>query len=208
MSDLYLAVELLEQGNRPEAVRELERILSTDIDNIAAWRLLAQAVADPLEMKECYEHILRLDPHDQEAIDALRDLGVEEAQGDIPPFFTEDVKEMGYDWLPEEPTVQPGIDTAPLKIVDAFAAVEAPVESSPRRDPDVESSKQAELALFDEEEEEVKPGEEESGQAGIFENDAFFYTAVVVIILIVAAIAAYAFRGQIAGFIQNLKLPF
>ena len=203
MSDLYLAIELLEQGNPAEAVRELEQILSEDIDNIAAWRLLAQAVEDPAEMKECYEHVLRLDPHDQEAINALHELEAPQPQESALPFFAEDVTQLGYDWLPEEPPQQPGIDTAPLKIVDPFSPIEAPAETSVPPEAEFASIKQAEAALFDEEEE-GGPSNEKPEKGGLLDNDAFFYTAVILFILAAAAIAFFVFQDQILEFFRTV----
>jgi hypothetical protein len=206
MSDLYLAIELLEQGNPSEAVRELERILSADIENISAWRLLARAVEDPAEMKECYEHILRLDPHDQEAINALHEFDSPEPRGSTSPFFAEDVTQMGYDWLPEEPPQQPGIDTAPLKIVDPFSAVEAPAESSIPPEAEFSTSKQAESALFDEEEE-GGSNQDQREKGSLLDNDTFFYTTVILFILAAAAIAYFVFQDSILEFIRT-GLPF
>lgn len=94
MPDLSMAITLLEHGQREEAVRELEAILSQDIDNIAAWRLLAHALEDPREVKECYEHVLRLNPYDPEAIEALRNVEVPEPTSGVPPFFSEDLVEL------------------------------------------------------------------------------------------------------------------
>ena len=206
MSDLYLAIEHLEQGNQAEAVRELERILSADIDNIAAWRLLARAVTDPAEMKECYEHILRLDPQDQEALNALRELEASQAIDAAAPFFAEDVTQMGYDWLPEEPPQQPGIDTAPLKIVDPFSAVEAPLETTIPPEAEFSTIKQAESALFDDEEE-GDSNQEKPEKGGLLDNDAFFYTAVILFVLAAAAIAYFVFQDTILEFFRT-GLPF
>ena len=206
MSDLYVAIKLLEQGNPAEAVRELERILSEDIDDIAAWRLLARAVEDPADMKECYENVLRLDPHDQEAINALREVDAPEPQGNAYPFFAEDVTHQGYDWLPEEPAQHPGIDTAPLKIVDPFYAVEAPAESSIPPEAEFSTNKEAESALFDEEEE-GGAKQDQREKDSLLDNDAFFYTSVVLFVLAAAAIAYFVFQDQILEFFRT-GLPF
>ncbi len=209
MSDLDLAIELLEQGMRAEAVKELERILSADIDNISAWRLLAQAVTDPQEVKECYEHVLRLDPHDREAAIALQEMGVEEADltSDVPPFFHEDVEELGYQWQPEEPPREPGVDTAPLKMKDAYPVIEPPADALAQAEENHEALKRAEAALFDEEEEAPAVPEKQAPSGSILENDSFFYTAVVVILLILAVVVIYIFRQSIWEFIQA-NLPF
>ncbi len=206
MSDLYVAIKLLEQGNPAEAVRELERILSEDIDNIAAWRLLARAVEDPADMKECYEHVLRLDPHDQEAINALHEVDVPEPQGNASPFFADDVSHLGYDWLPEEPEQQPGIDTAPLKIVDPFYAVEAPAETTIPPEAEFSTNKEAESALFDEDDE-GDPTQDQREKGSLLDNDAFFYTTVIFIVLAAAAIAFIVFQDEILKFFRN-GLPF
>ena len=109
MSDISLAIEMLEQGHREDAIRELEKILAEDIDQISAWRLLATAVTNPHEIKECYEHVLRLDPHDAEAIEVLRSLGSQNVSGDALPFFSEDFTDPDHNWEDlDEPPVQPG----------------------------------------------------------------------------------------------------
>ncbi len=190
MSDLYLAMELLEQGQRDAAVRELEKVLSTDIDNISAWRLLAQAVSDPVEVKECYEHILRLDPEDAEAIHALRGLGVETKTPDIPPFFTEDIQELSSAVAAGEgPSLSEPIDTAPVE------TDESPAHGDART---------AEASLFDEEDNEAEPAHR---PRGLFENDALFYTIVVLLVVIVAAILVTVTGFDLLGWIQSV-LPF
>lgn len=134
MYDLSMAITLLEQGQRAEAVRELEAILSQDIDNIAAWRLLAHALDDPREIKECYEHVLRLNPYDPEAIEALRNVEVPESTSAVPPFFSEDLVEL------ESPSAEPSSEP-PL--------AEALSNLLPEDEPEAESSQASPRMWFE-----------------------------------------------------------
>jgi hypothetical protein len=195
MIDISLAIEMLEQGRREDAVRELEKILAEDINQIAAWRLLASAVTQPNEIKECYEHVLRLDPHDAEAIEVLRSLGAPESPGDGMPFFQDDLAELEPSWNLDEPPVKPGIDTSPVKMIAAEMAPYPQVGD----EQDDHPGRSSEAMLFDDEEEPVK-----EKSAGILENDAFFYTMIIVVIVAVLAILFYVFRGSLLPLIENL----
>ncbi|GAP05589.1 MAG TPA: hypothetical protein DEQ80_03045 [Anaerolinea thermolimosa] len=130
MSDLSMAITLLEQGQREEAVRELEAILRRDIDNIAAWRLLAHALDDPREVKECYEHVLRLNPYDPEAIEALRNVEVPEPTSGVPPFFSEDLVEL--ESLPAEPSSEPPLADAISNLLPEDESEPESAPASPR----------------------------------------------------------------------------
>ena len=199
MSDISLAIEMLEQGRREDAVRELERILAEDIDQIAAWRLLALAVDNPVEIQECYEHVLRLDPHDLEAIEALRKFSPQESIGDGTPFLQDDLSELDQHWDNlDEPPVKKGIDTAPLNLVDSSPAAypENPIEQPS------EPGQSAEALLFDEEDH--RTAAPQANKGGFLENDAFFYTLVVIVIIAVLAILYYIFRGSLLPWLQNL----
>ncbi len=102
MSELYLASMYLEQGDRENAARELERILSMDMDNIHAWRLLAHALTNPDEIRECWDNVLRLNPRDPEAIAALKALENRSAymEGTPPPFPEEDMQALEKGMMP------------------------------------------------------------------------------------------------------------
>lgn len=192
MSEIYLAIELLEQGHREAAVRELEKILSEDIDDIAAWRLLAQAVNDPAEKQECYENVLRLDPSDQEAIDALSGMHTgQPAEGGVLPFFDEDIADFTSSQVVQE---SPSF----LQAIESGSSANAPDE------PDIltiEVSKAAEAFLFDEEE------QPESKPRGLFENDAIFYSIIVVLVVVVTVLVLLLTNGNILQWIQSI-LPF
>jgi len=199
MSDIALAMELLEQGKREEAVRELERILAADIDQISAWRLLAQAVTHPAEIKECYEHILRLDPHDPEAIEMLHSLGEEQPISDGSPFFPDDVPDLDPTWdMIPEPPVQPGIDTAPLHIPESGTA--APPLEHHQEATDAWASPEA--LLFDDED--ARPAPKHEPRGSFFDNDAFFYTAVVIVILAVAGILYFLFGDRLLPLLKGI----
>lgn len=199
MGDIALAMELLEQGRREDAVRELERVLAADIDQISAWRLLAQAVTHPAEIKECYEHILRLDPHDSEAIEMLHSLGENQPEGDGSPFFPDDLPDLDPTWdaIPEPPT-QPGIDTAPLHIPESGIA--PPPPDQPHEPADAWTSPEA--LLFDDED--ARPASKREPRGSIFDNDAFFYTAVVIVILAVAVILYFLFGDRLLPLLKGL----
>ncbi len=194
MSDISLAIEMLEQGRRDDAVRELEKILAEDIDQISAWRLLASAVTHPSEIKECYEHVLRLDPHDAEAIEVLRSLDTPDGPGDGMPFYHDDLNELETHWKLDEPPIQPGIDTSPVKIIDAEMAP-FPVEDEPGET----SGRSAEAILFDDDEED--PVRE---RGGMLENDAFYYTMIIIVVLAVLGILFYIFRGTLLPLLDGI----
>lgn len=212
MSELFLAIEMLEQGDRAGAARELERILSTDIDNIAAWRLLAQAVTNPLEIKECYEQVLRLDPSDAEAAAALRDLGADVGPvGSVAlPFFVEDIPANDPAWEALlEPQKQPESDTAPVKVIEQVAAAVA--QSAPAAPAkDEQGSPLPTHFLEEDEEEDEEIAESRQPQAPsttLLDNDAAFYTVVLMVVLVVLAVLAYIFRVQIEALL-GINLPF
>lgn len=102
MSELYMASMYLEQGDRENAARELERILSMDMDNIHARRLLAHALTNPDEIRECWDNVLRLNPRDPEAIAALKALENRSAymEGTPPPFPEEDMQALEHGVMP------------------------------------------------------------------------------------------------------------
>jgi hypothetical protein len=201
MSDLQLATELLEQGNLESAARELERVLSTNFDNMPAWKLLARAVTDPNDIKDCYQQVLRLDPDDTEALSALNEMGILEDQTDIPPFFSEDLGNMNFPWM-AEPPAQPGIDTSPLKIVDSIPVLPPVVDDvlENRR----EWTGSPEGALFDDDiDEENGHPQRKTAKGSVLDNDSFFYTVIVVVVVVVLAVVIYALRGTITSIIQN-----
>lgn len=189
MSDLSLAVQLLEQGHHVAAARELEKILSENIDDIAAWRLLAQAVSEPIERKECYEHVLRLDPTDQEAI---RQLGLlepgREKPGAVLPFFDEDLAEFS--------TAPQRVET-PAFLQEGDGGQTMPTDSP--EPPTPEQSKAAEASLFDEEDDQPGPAAK-----GLFENDAVFYTLIVLLVVFVTVIVLVLTNSNILTLIQSI----
>jgi hypothetical protein len=199
MGDISLAIEMLEQGHREEAVQELERILAEDIDQIAAWRLLANAVTNPSEIKECYEHILRINPHDMEAIEMLRSLGEEEVPADTPPFFPADLEELDQGWdSTSDSSVTVSGDTAPVELSET--EMEPYPQNAPKETPPAVSS--AEARLFDDEESLDDTPKQAAGS--IFENDALFYTMIVVLVVFVLAVAYFAFGGTILPWLRGL----
>jgi len=198
MSDLYLANMYLEQGDRENAARELERILSVDMDNIHAWRLLAHVLTSPDEIRECWDNVLRLNPRDPEAIAALKAMETQSVtfitEGTPPPFPEEDMQVLERGDMPvfeEEtsPSLEYRIATettrpVPPKKGDEFAYLERNTEP--------------------------RPAEKE--EKGFFDNDFIFYTLIVLVLLFIAIMAILLIFGTEAfnpllDWLQSLGLP-
>jgi tetratricopeptide (TPR) repeat protein len=197
MSDISLAIEMLEQGHREDAIRELEKILAEDIDQISAWRLMASAVTNPNEIKECYEQILRLNPHDAEAIEVLRSLGAEEVSGDVLPFIEDNFADTENNWEGlDEPPAQPGIDTSPINII---ATVLEPIPQDETIQ-EAQPAQSSEALLFDEE---PSPTAEEKG-GGLLDNDAIYYTLIILAVIAVLAILFFLFRNSLMPLLNSI----
>jgi hypothetical protein len=63
--------ELIKQGERRSAQRELARLLKSDPGSVEAWLLLGQQVEDPARKSECYRRVLDFDPGNPQASQAL-----------------------------------------------------------------------------------------------------------------------------------------
>ncbi len=179
MSELYLATMYLEQGDRENAARELERILSMDMDNIHAWRLLAHVLTNPDEIRECWDNVLRLNPRDPEAIAALKamekNMAESSMEGAPPPFPEEDMKALEKGNVPVfEEESSPSLEyriateaTRPVPPKDEFSYLERNTEPRPA----------------------VKEDK------GFFDNDFIFYTLIVLVLLFIAVMAILLIFG-------------
>lgn len=196
MSELYLASMYLEQGDRENAARELERILSMDMDNIHAWRLLAHALTNPDEIRECWDNVLRLNPRDPEAIAALKALENRSAyiEGTPPPFPEEDMQAL-------EKGIMPALEEEDAPSLEYRIATEATRPVPPRTGD--------EFAYL---ERNTQPRAEGKPEKGFFENDFIFYTLIFLVLLFIAIIATLVFFGPQAfdplfQWLKSLGIP-
>jgi hypothetical protein len=135
---LQQAYDLIKANRKSEAQALLMPILKADEDNANAWWLLANALADPAEIREALENVLRLRPGDTKAQKMLNDLAARNPADEFPMedagFGGLPTPEMS-DWmsgLPEKPKrgrqpviVKPsgGGGTNPLVIILAIVGV-------------------------------------------------------------------------------------
>jgi hypothetical protein len=68
------ASQLIRAGRREEAKRVLGRLLRGNPDHALAWGLLSGLVEDPAQKTDCLRQVLRLDPGNRQAAEALRRL--------------------------------------------------------------------------------------------------------------------------------------
>ena len=64
-------IQAYKAGNKQEAIRYLAIAVQQSPQNVSAWLWLSYLVDDPKQKKDCLERVLRLDPHNQSAHDAL-----------------------------------------------------------------------------------------------------------------------------------------
>ena len=75
MTNLNQIKQFVASGDQDTAIRELGRLLHADPQNVEAWLLLADLREDPYERKDCYKHVLKLDPYNEQAQLELKLLG-------------------------------------------------------------------------------------------------------------------------------------
>jgi tetratricopeptide (TPR) repeat protein len=200
MSDIERARELIDKGQREEAISLLEQTLAKNIDQIDAWRMMAHIVSNVNEITECYEHVLRLDPHDAEAISNLSSLSVQNNNSNVLPFFSEDYTSLSDGWETSgETPEQPGEAAAP--------AVTERAVSSGGRLPPVQPLKPEELLALDELDENESATARKDEKPGLLENDAFFYPIILLVIIAVLVLLFFLFRNSLPAWLSSL-LPF
>jgi hypothetical protein len=74
MSDLDRAIELVIQGDKENAMRQLASLLMRNKDEVEAWMLLGELIGDPSKKKDCYKQVLRLSPSSRYALKKLQEL--------------------------------------------------------------------------------------------------------------------------------------
>ncbi len=77
MSDqesLRQAVEDIKAGEKERAKQLLIEILQRDEDNVNAWLWMTRCVGDHETKRECFEHVLTINPHNEHAIKGLERL--------------------------------------------------------------------------------------------------------------------------------------
>lgn len=86
MADLYWILGLISRGEKAKALTELARILREDPKNIEAWSLMAHALEDPQKKKDCFRQILKLDPNNELARNALEAANKAPESGPVLPL--------------------------------------------------------------------------------------------------------------------------
>ncbi|RPI84923.1 MAG: hypothetical protein EHM41_12130 [Chloroflexi bacterium] len=88
------AVRHIELGNKVAAMSLLAQVLKDEPENDEAWAWMAEVVDDPQKKEMCLEKALRINPANQEALEALSKINGEEHLSEEPdePFEPEPVQ--------------------------------------------------------------------------------------------------------------------
>jgi Tfp pilus assembly protein PilF len=81
------AQQLMQSGQVDEARELIRRVLIRRPNDVDAWRMMALLVDSPERAADCYEQVLRIDPYDDAARDALTRLRAGQQATDFTPLL-------------------------------------------------------------------------------------------------------------------------